>query len=130
MGKARRGSREITREQKLISENKALKRDLGRIRKELARLDLDRYDTLKEMIEENKTESEPEFGAQFLENLKKTWLCNDCRQGHLEIVLFTKLANTMYYRRCSNEECVNRTKSQKYTPQVTGLMKKVAKNDE
>jgi len=81
MGKARRGSREITREQKLISENKALKRDLGRIRKELARLDLDRYDTLKEMIEENKSESEPEFGAQFLENLKKTWLCNDCRQG-------------------------------------------------
>ena len=124
MGKSRRGVKEISREQALISENKGLKRDLAKIRKQLARIDLDRFDTLREMIEENRSEAEPEFGAAFLENLKRTWLCNDCRQGHLEIILYNKIDNTYYYRKCTN--CPNRTKSQKHTPAVTGIVKKAA----
>lgn len=124
MGKSRRGQKEISREQALISENKGLKRDLAKIRKQFARIDLDRFDTLREMIEENRTEEEPEFGAAFLENLKKTWLCNDCRQGHLEIVIYSKIGNPWYYRACTS--CPNRTKSQKHTPAVTGIVKKVA----
>lgn len=123
MGKSRRGSVELTREQKLISENKKLKRELSQIRKQLARVDLDRFDTLREMIEDSRTDEQPEFGAEFLERLKKTWLCDDCRQGHLEIILYSKRDSTWYYRKCSN--CPNRTKAQEYSPEVKGIIKKV-----
>lgn len=123
MGKSRRGNKELGREQKLIHENKRLKRDLAQLRKQMARIDLDRFDTLREMIEENQTAEQPEFGAEFLENLKKTWLCNDCRQGYLEIILYSKRENAWYYRKCTS--CPNRTKSQKYSPSVLGIIKKV-----
>lgn len=122
MGKSKRGSKELTREQRLLNENKNLKKQLSQIRKQMARIDLDRYDFVKEMLEEHGPESQPEFGSEFLENLKKKWLCNDCRQGHLEIITFNKIDSTFYYRKCTN--CPNRTKSQKYSPQVSGIIKK------
>lgn len=122
LGKSIRGSKEFSREQKLIHENQRLKRDNAKLRKQLARIDLDRYETIREMIEDHGEENKSEFGAEFLENLKKTWLCDDCRNGHLEIILFNKLDSTYYYRKCSN--CPNRTKSQKYSPSVQGIIKK------
>ena len=120
--KRNHGKKEVDQLQRLKSENKTLKRELSQIRKQMARIDLDRFDTLREMIEENQTTEEPEFGANFLDNLKNTWLCNDCRQGHLEIILYNKVDSTWYYRKCSN--CPNRTKSQKYFPSVQGIVKK------
>lgn len=126
MGKTKRNDKDFSREQKLINENKRLKRELSKIRKAMARLDLDRYDTIREMVQEHRTESQPEFGADFLENLKKIWLCNDCRNGYLEIILFNKINSTYYYRKCNN--CPNRTKSQKYDPQkVKGIIKEESK---
>ena len=125
--KRNHGKKEVDQLQRLKSENKTLKRELSQIRKQMARIDLDRFDTLREMIEENQTTEEPEFGANFLDNLKKTWLCNDCRQGHLEIILYNKVDSTWYYRKCSN--CPNRTKSQKYFPSVQGIIKKATVNE-
>lgn len=128
MGKSRRGAKEFTREQKLTKENRQLKQEVAQLRKQLARLDLDRYDTVREMVEEHRAqESLPEFGTDFLENLKKTWLCDDCRNGYLEIILYTRLDSTYYYRCCNN--CTNRTKGQKYTPEVKGIIKKVDADD-
>lgn len=124
MGKSRRGEKEFSREQKLIHENKRLKREISQLRKQLARLDLDRYDTVREMIEEHGHESTAQTGQELLENLKKTWTCNDCRNGFLEIILYNKIDSTWYYRKCSN--CDHRTKSQKYTPEVKGIIKKAA----
>ena len=121
MGKLKRGTKEISREQRLIHENKMLKRELGQIRKQLARIDLDRYDSVKEMLEEHNPEGQAAFGAEFLENLKKTWLCNDCRQGYLEIVIYNKVNSTFYYRHCTH--CENRTKSQKHTQDVQGIVR-------
>lgn len=122
MGKSRRGSKEFTREQRLAQENKQLKQQLAQIRKQLARIDLDRYDSIKEMLEEHNQADEPQTGTELLESLKKTWLCNDCRQGHLEIIIYTKLDSANYYRKCSY--CPNRTRAQKYSPSVQGIMKK------
>lgn len=127
MGKSRRGTKEFTREQRLLNENKKLKQQVAQLRKQLARLDLDRYDSIKEMLEEHNSENQPEFGAEFLDNLKKTWLCNDCRNGYLEIILYNKVESTWYYRLCTN--CPNRTKSQKYSPEVRGIIKKAAINE-
>lgn len=128
MGKSRRGTKEFTREQRLVNENKRLKRELANARKQLARIDLDRYDTIREMVEEHRdTKEQPEFGAEFLENLKKTWLCNDCRQGYLEIIVYSKLGNPWYYRQCNH--CPNRTKAQKHSPDVKGIIKKAISDE-
>lgn len=126
MGKSRRGAKEFTREQRLNHENQRLKREIGRLRKELARMDLDRYGTVKEIIEEQFQEERAAQGQQILENLKNTWACSiEGCGGHLEIFTFNKVGSTWYYRICSNApRCKNRTKSQKYTPDVKGIMKK------
>lgn len=129
MGKSRRGSREFSREQKLSHENQRLKRELAQIRKQLARLDLDRYDSIKEILEEHSEENKPQTSQEFLDNLKKTWACNEngCL-GYLEINLYNKINNTWYYRKCVN--CNHRTKSQKYDPaSVKGILKKELTNE-
>ena len=126
MGKSTRGSKEYSREQRLVHENQRLKRQVGVLRKQLARLDLDRYDSIKDILEEHSQENKPQTSQEFLENLKKTWACNEngC-QGYLEIILYNKINSTFYYRRCTS--CVHRTKSKAYDPQrVKGIIKKEA----
>jgi hypothetical protein len=124
VGKSRRGDKEFTREQKLVHENKRLKKELAQLRKQLARIDLDRYDTVREMIEEHYQEDKAQQGQEILENLKKTWACKECSDGHLEIFLYNKVGTTWYYRICSNApKCKNRTLAQKYSPEVKGIIK-------
>lgn len=121
MGKSRRGNREFNKEQKLAHENKRLKIELARVRKQLARLDLDRYENVKEMIEEHYVDNAQE-GQDILENLKKAWACKQCQSGYLEIFTYNKLDQTWYFRRCSNAPtCKHRTESKRYTPDVKGI---------
>lgn len=122
MGKSRRGSKEFSREQKLIHENKRLKREVSSLRKQLARLDLDRFNTVREMIEDAHAEVQASVGKEVIETLKKAWACKECNEGYLEIILFNKLSDTWYYRACNS--CSHRTKSQKYDPnRVKGIVK-------
>ena len=123
MSKNTRGVKEFTREQKLINENRTLKRQVASLRKELARVDLDRYSNLKETIEKHYQEDRAQEGKDILERLKQEWRCHKSNcSGYLEITLFNKINEVYYYRRCT--ECLNRTKSQKYTPEVKGIVKK------
>jgi cell division septum initiation protein DivIVA len=125
LAKSTRGSKEFSREQKLHHENRKLKQENARLRKQLARIDLDRYDTIREMLEEHDTREEAvESSHQIVETLRKTWTCNKCSEGHLEIILYNKIADTWYYRKCTH--CTHRTKSQKYTPEVKGIIKKAS----
>ena len=124
MGKSKRSDREFSREKKLIHENRILKRQIASLRKQLARLDLDRYSNLKETIEQHYQEDREQEGKGILERLKQEWRCKQpgC-EGYLEIFLFNKINCTYYYRKCNC--CPNRTPSQKYDPdQVKGILKK------
>ncbi len=122
MGKTRRGYKEFSREQKLIHENKRLKREIASIRKQLARLDLDRHTYIKDIIERSYQLEEQKEGADILEKLKKEWHCRECARGYLEIICYNKPNETWYYRKCNN--CEHRTKSQKYNPgKVPGIIK-------
>ena len=124
MGKTKRTDREFTREKKLIHENRILKRQVASLRKQLARLDLDRYSNLKETIEQHYQEDRHQEGQDILDRLKQEWRCMEpgC-EGYLEIILYNKINSTWYYRKCN--ECVKRTPSQKYHPdQVKGILKK------
>lgn len=122
MGKSKRSDKEFSREQKLIQENQKLKRQIGTLRKQLARLDLDRYSQVREIIEDHYQEDRAEEGQNIMERLKKEWACHEggCT-GYLEIILYNKINSTWYYRKCSN--CPHRTKSQKYDDSVKGIKK-------
>ena len=120
MGKSKRADGEISREQRLVKENQGLKRENARLRKLLARVDLDRYGQVREIIEEHYSERKDE-GQEILDKMKEEWRCRKCEAGYLEIFLFNKINSTYYYRKCNS--CPNRTKSKKHTPDVKGIIK-------
>ncbi len=121
MGKSRRGDKERSREQELKYENHKLRRQVSSLRKQLARIDLDRYSHVKDMVEEHLSHEEAQSAQEMLESMKNTWRCHECSNGFLEIILYTKMNETWYFRKCSH--CSHRTKSQIYTPSVKGLIK-------
>lgn len=136
MGKSRRGHKELSKEQELKYENKEfrrrerdkdnqilqLKREVSSLRKQLARLDLDRHSYVKETLEEYYAhEEEVVDNKRLINDLKKEWACKKCGVGYLEIILYNKIGETWYFRQCN--QCVNRTKSQVYSPAVQGVMK-------
>lgn len=129
MGKTKYGAKEFTREQRLIKENRQLKRELSHLRKQISRLDLEGLEAAKQLCfdqEEkdrlNEIVGEPKAN---LEHLKKIWECKKCCDGWLEINLYPKMGETWYYRFCTNPICKNRTKGQRYDEQsVKGILSK------
>lgn len=124
MGKSKRADREFGREKRLSHENAKLKKEIGRLRKILARVDLDKYGQLKETIDRHCSEESQESGRNLLERLKEEWRCTGTPgcEGYLEIFIFNKIDNSWYYRKCNS--CLHRTKSQKYDPdKVKGIVK-------
>ena len=123
MGKTRRGAKEYSREQQLVNENKKLKRTISSLRKQLARIDLDRYSHVKDVIEEHYAqESREDEAVQILEKLKKKWKCFQCVEGILEIITYTRTDKTFYFRQC--DCCEYRTAGKEYSPSVEGIIKK------
>lgn len=122
MGKSRRGDKERSREQELKYEVHKLRRQVSSLRKQLARVDLDRYSHIKDIVQEHMLQEEAVSAQDMLEKEKQAWRCHEggC-VGFLEIILYTKMSETWYFRKCSH--CSNRTKSQTYTPSVRGIIK-------
>ena len=128
MGKSKRSDKEFTREQRLIKENRQLKRELAHLRKEISKLDVDRLETVKEMVaayqEAERLQENLGNPNSNIEPLKKEWACKEpgC-SGYLEITLYSKLGITNYYRKCNS--CNNRTKGKRYdSSSVKGIIKK------
>lgn len=121
MGKSRRGDKERSKEQELKHENQTLRRQVSSLRKQLARLDLDRHSYVKEMVEEHLADQQDIVTTQdMLESMKNEWKCDTCNSGYLIVYPYAKMGETWYYRRCSN--CPYRTKSQVYSPSVRGII--------
>lgn len=125
MGKSKRGDKERSREQELKYENHKLRREVSSLRKQLARIDLDRYSHVRDMIQEHLAENEEIVTVQELEtSMKNEWKCHECGQGHLEIFKYPRGPGEAYYRICSRAPaCMNRTESQPWTPSVKGIMR-------
>lgn len=127
MGKTKhkRTDRDFSREQRLSHENKDLKQEILRLRKLLARVDLDKFGQIKETVEKHCKDDNAQYGQDLLDRLKQEWRCTKTAgcEGYLEIIIFNKINDTYYFRRCS--ECSNRTPSQKYDSKVVrGIIKK------
>jgi hypothetical protein len=122
MGKSRTDKNGYTREQKLTKENQQLKRTISSLKKRLARID--EYEQVRETIEEHCSKDLKCDGQAILDNLKDQWKCHELGcEGHLRITLFNKVNQVYYFRKCSNSNCPNRTKSQKYDPKsVKGIL--------
>ena len=79
MGKAKRSDKDHSKIQELHHENMKLKRTISSLRKQLARVDLDRYGTLKDMLDQEEAETgKAQETSQFLKDLKKVWACREC----------------------------------------------------
>lgn len=126
MSKSRRDSRGNTREQRLQYENDKLKRMVSQLRKQLARVDLDRSANVRDIVqkyyENEDREAFAERERESLEALQREWQCAKCGDGYLEIILLNKMNTLHYYRKCNC--CPHRTKLQPYTKQVRGIVKK------
>jgi cell division septum initiation protein DivIVA len=128
MGKNTRGSKEYSREQQLTHENQQLKKQISSLRKQLARLDLDRLSYVKEIVDEHYTQETKEAADEILENIKKSWSCHKCEEGFLEISIYHRSDGIFYFRQCSS--CQQRTKSKRYDPStVKGVLKDSQKPD-
>lgn len=119
MGKARIDRYGNTREQKLLKENKELRRECQRLRKILSRFE--NFEHVKDVLEESQEERVQET-QRVLEDLKKAWECHDCKEGVLEITLYQRLTQTYYYRSCNG--CGKRTPGKPYTSEVKGIFRK------
>lgn len=128
MGKSRRGHKELSREQELKYENQKLRREISSLRKQLARIDLDRYTHVREIVEEHLHQEEQVDASKLLESLKKEWKCHHCRDGYLEIIVYSKMGTPWYKRECNN--CDHRTKAKQYDPDtVKGIKKQTEINE-
>ncbi len=129
MGKNTRGDKEYSRLQQALHENAKLKREISRLRKQYARLDLDRHEYVKSIVDEHYArEQQEETTEKMLGRLKEEWRCRVCKIGYLEIIIYNRLDGTFYYRHCNN--CIHRTTSQKYDPnKVKGPVKNVTEDN-
>lgn len=115
--KRKNNYKELEQLQKIKRENDKLKKENSRLRKILSRFE--NFDHVKDVLEEDQSERLKET-QMVLEDLKKAWACKECKEGYLEIIIFGKMGESWYFRKCNN--CSNRTKSQKYDPaEVKGI---------
>lgn len=113
MGKNTRGHKEFDQLQRFKSENRKLKRELSSLKKQLSRMDSEKYKDLREDIKEQEEEQKLE------KRLKSQWQCWECGKDHLRLRTFERRDGTFYYRVCNN--CGHRTKMQKYHDKVIGI---------
>lgn len=130
MGKTRRGHKERSKEQELRYENHKLRRENSSLRKQLARVDLDRYSYVKDIVEEHLADNTEEITTtQMLASMKNIWKCNECGDGYLEIILYGGPGGSNhYYRQCNC--CSNRTKGQKYNEETVRGIVKISKEED
>jgi DNA-directed RNA polymerase subunit RPC12/RpoP len=104
---------------RLQRENAKLKQSIQALRKTLSRVDIDRYQNLKEILE-SQEHFETKADKQYeLDRLKKKWLCHKCGKDYLKLIIIPRLDKTMYIRKCQN--CNHKTKSKPYTDDIEGI---------
>lgn len=116
-----RGHKEFSEIQRLKHEIQKLKRENSRLQKVLDRIDIERFNSLKELVSIQAKESKAEESTRSLDKLKEKWACFECGAGYLRLKIFPKWDGDYYYRCCSNEECGHKTKAQKYSESIEGV---------
>lgn len=98
--------------QRLKRENDKLKKQVSSLRKQISRLDIDRYQNIKEILEKQEVEDSKEVILKEKEKLEKQWKCWECGHGVLRIKRLHRIDGSFYFRKCDNQSCDHRTKTQ------------------
>jgi len=107
---------DFTLEERLKRENRELKREVARLRKELDRVDITQFENLKDLARQQRREEKLKHSKERAHRDK--WKCHKCGKGHMQLKMFPRRDGTFYYRICSNTECHNKTTMKKYTSEV------------
>lgn len=108
----RYAEKELDQLQKLKYENKRLKRQIAALRKQIARIDIDRYENIKDIIERHHKEDLDERLLEEKKKLETKWECHECKRGVLVRHELMRIDGAFYYRKCNN--CNHRTKVKPY----------------
>lgn len=105
---------------KLAYENKSLKREVARKQKMLDRINAGWCPGCLKDFEKGEHEGAPtpEQVTIPVEPPKKERKCFTCSEGDLELLMYYKVGEAYYFRKCNNPNCKNRTKGKKWTPEV------------
>ena len=101
----------------LKEQNRRLKREIAKLRKQIQRLDLDRFASFKEALDRiDEIEMEQTARRKEKEISKEKWRCWDCNQGTMRLKVWDRLDGPHYQRVC--DHCGKRTTMKKWTPEV------------
>jgi len=104
MNRVKRGTKEYNRLQETLHENKRLKKTISKLRKQISRLDLDRYHNLKEIIEKHDRENQGESLAKAEAKIRKIWECWKCREYQVKNAERLKAYKRNYYQAKARKE--------------------------
>ena len=111
-------NKDLSEIQRLRTENASLKRQLSRIRKQLARDQSDRFsdvdDALRAQIRED--EAFDEIAKQ--QKLIEHWRCFKCDNDYLRLIIIERPDGGFYFRKCPR--CENRTRLKPLSDSVEG----------
>lgn len=110
-------------DKKLKEENKKLKRTVQSLRKQLSRIDVDRYQQLQELVdtqvkEDKQFHDEPRRESK-REEAKEKWRCFECGEGFLRLLVLNRPDGVFYIRKCS--DCRHKTRVKRYSSDVQGI---------
>jgi len=109
---------EIDQLQKVRRENKRLKEQISQLRKQISRIDVDRFQNLKDLLDAQDRKEQQEAALEKNKALSEQWKCWHCESGILRLVVLERRDGVFYNRVCDN--CKHRTKLQKYHDKVKG----------
>jgi hypothetical protein len=115
----RYADKELDQLQKLKCENKRLKNQISSLRKQLQRVDIDRFTNLRDLVYQQSIEDLQESIKEERKKLKQKWECFVCRTGFMKIFTISRRDGVHYFRKCTS--CQNRTKVKPYNDKVEGI---------
>lgn len=102
--------------QQLKAENYKLRRQIGKLRKVISRIDLEQYLFVRDLIDSQERQDE-EFDRESKKaEIKGRWKCYDCDEGILKMVVVMKAGEQYYIRKCNS--CGKKTKLKKLVENV------------
>jgi hypothetical protein len=118
MGRRRRNynDKEYAELERLKHENQKLKRQVSALRKQISRLDVDRYNNVKELLEKQANDDAYEYVHKEKQKAEQQWRCYSCGSGVLRTKRMHRRDGSFYYRKCDNEKCTNRTNTKPIPP--------------
>lgn len=117
-GRGRNYDKELELVDRLKHENKKLKLEVKRLRKELDKNRI-HYDNMTDLLEQQATEESQVSRKEEKEILLKKWKCHKCEFGLMKLMIIPRPDGPRYLRKCT--ECDNRTRLKKYTEDVEGI---------